>query len=42
MMDGQLTKVLVSELARAAPADPRIELEGLLAVALVLLHDEKV
>jgi hypothetical protein len=40
-MDGQFAKVLVREFARAAPADPRIELEGLLAVAVVLLHDER-
>ena len=34
VMNGQLTKVGVREFAAAATADPRIDLERLLAVAL--------
>ena len=38
VMHRKLLQVLARELARAAAADPRIDLEGLLAVALVALR----
>src|SRR5471030_3007036 len=38
MMDGQLAQVLASELPGAAPADPRIDLERLFAIALPTLQ----
>ena len=37
VMYGQLTQILTGEFTRATPTDPRIEFQGLFAIALLAL-----